>query len=72
MKKKKQELWGEFGYKVIFACKYPTRKVNEILRGHIEEAMAELGVCYNTSKKGVDTIFIKMSENEIDLERENF
>lgn len=57
--------YHEYGYKVIFASEYTRKKVEDILGGHIEEALAELGVsfaCDKTEKKV--SYFLEMTKAE--------
>lgn len=62
----KQKQFKEYGYTVIFASKYPMLKVEEILGGHIEEALAELNGNFTENKKGNrESYFLKMSKKKI-------
>jgi beta-lactam-binding protein with PASTA domain len=68
-KKIKEKTYKMYGYKVIFYSEYPYRKVEEVLGGHLDEAMAELAAGWNDVKQGKKkrpTYFLQMSNSEID------
>ena len=55
------------GYKIVLKSKYPDEKVQEIMEGHIKEAIAELG-------GGVKTVsyVCGMTDEEIEAVEQEF